>query len=164
MKTSKITLEENGDQLVIKIVGEISSQTQFPSLQLKPNQTKILLLLDEAGYVNSGGIQGWISWLQAVQKSHTDLKFSIQMLPANFAKLSNNIRDFLPRLSKVESFVVPYFCDNCNEGFKVTFKKGSNWETECTGAELIKKISTANCSGCGASSEIDTPVEAYQNF
>ena len=163
MKNSKITFEKNNDQVTVKIIGEISAITQFPELSLISNQTKIILQLDEAGYVNSSGIQGWIRWLQEIQKVAPDLKFMIQMLPANFAKLSNNIRDFFPKQSKIESFVAPYFCEKCNTSFNVIFKKGSNWQSEWTGAELVKKISTAACS-CGTTATIDTPAEAYQNF
>ena len=163
MKNSKITFEKNNDQVTVKIVGEISAITQFPELSQISNQTKIILLLDEAGYVNSSGIQGWIRWLVEIQKLAPDAKFMIQMLPANFAKLSSNIRDFFPKQSKIESFVAPYFCEKCNVSFNVIFKKGSNWQAEWTGVDLVKKISTAACS-CGTTAKIDTPAEVYQNF
>ena len=164
MKNSKITFEKKEDQITVKIIGEISATTEFPKLETVSDKSKILLLLDEAGYVNSSGIQGWIRWLQEIQKLAPNAKFMIQMLPANFAKLSSNIRDFFPKQSKVESFVAPYFCEKCNTSFNVIFKKGSNWQSEWTGAELVQKISTAACTCCGTTAEIDTPVEAYQNF
>ncbi len=164
MKNSKITFEKSDDQFTVKIIGEISALTEFPKLGPFINQTKVLLLLDEAGYVNSSGIQGWVRWLQEIQKLAPDTKFMIQMLPANFAKLSNNIRDFFPKQSKIESFVAPYFCEKCNVSFNVIFKKGSNWQNQWTGAELVQKISTAACTDCGTTAKIDTPAEAYLNF
>lgn len=164
MKNSKFTFKDEPDQLTIKVDGEISATTEFPKIMLKSNQTKILLQLDDAGYVNSSGIQGWILWLNELQKSAATAQFYIQMLPSNFARLSYHIRDFLPRKAKVESFVAPYYCQNCNKNFDVIFKRGLNWKDTWTAAEIIQQISTANCAGCGASADIDTAPEAYGNF
>lgn len=164
MNNSKITFEKKADLVTVKIIGEISAATIFPNLGPVSDETKILLFLDEAGYVNSSGIQGWIRWLQDIQKSAPNAKFMIQMLPANFAKLSSNIRDFFPKQIKIESFVAPYFCEKCNTSFNVIFKKGTNWQNEWTGPQLVQKISTAACTCCGTTAEIDTPPEAYQNF
>ena len=64
MKNSKITFEKIEDNISVKIIGEISALTQFPKLGLISNQTKILLLLDEAGYVNSKILnRSWFGYL-----------------------------------------------------------------------------------------------------
>lgn len=164
MNNEKFNIIENVEQLSVSICGEISAETVFPEIALKPQQKKVLLILDDAGYVNSSGIQGWIAWISGMQRSNSNLQFSIQMLPPNFARLSHHIRDFLPKDVKVESFVAPYYCANCNASFSVVFKNETNWKTSWTPKELATEISKAKCAKCETIADIDTVAEAYEKF
>lgn len=164
MKNGKIYVNESAEQLTVKVTGEISANTVFPAIVPQENQNKIHLVLDEAGYVNSSGIQGWIGWVNGMQRANPNLQFSVQMLPANFARLAHHIRDFLPSAVQVESFVAPYFCANCNSSFNVSYSQGANWKSSWTSVELVKVISKAKCSTCESQADIDTPPESYEKF
>lgn len=164
MNTSKFTIYDHDDRVSIKVFGEIDSNTKFPEIDLKPNQNIILLQLDEAGYINSGGVQCWTQWILELQKRSVSAKISIQMLPSNFARLSYTIQDFIPKSANIESFVAPFHCTACSKNFFVAFKKGDNWNEKWTAPELVENISLAPCPDCKAVAEIDTAPETYKNF
>lgn len=160
MKNTEFECREKDDQFFIKVVGDISAMTAFPNVTLKPNQ-KVTVILQDAGYVNSSGIQGWISWLSALKKKSISAKFYFQLVPANFARCAFQIRDFLPEHSIVESFITPYFCNGCEKSFHKTFIKGANWDSKWTAEDTIKNISKINCPHCGALAEIDAVPEVF---
>ena len=162
--SEKINLIENIEQLTVSISGEISAETVFPKIFPKPEQKKLHLVLDNVGYVNSSGIQGWIAWISGIQRNCSNLQFTAQMLPPNFARLAHHIRDFLPKDIQVESFVAPYFCAHCNCSFTVVYKTGANWKTSWTPKELTKEISKTKCNSCESIADIDIVPEAYEKF
>ena len=164
MTNEKFNIVENVEQLTVSVSGEISAETLFPNITPKPQQNKLHLVLDNAGYVNSSGIQGWISWISGMQRNYPNLQFSVQMLPANFARLAHHIRDFFPKNVTVESFIAPYFCSNCNSSFNLVYKSGANWKLTWTPKELSKEIAKAKCSTCESLADIDTVAEAYEKF
>ncbi len=164
MTNENFNIVENVEQLTVSVSGEISAETLFPKITPKPQQIKLHLALDYAGYVNSSGIQGWIAWINEMQRNYPNLQFSVQMLPANFARLAHHIRDFLPKNIIVESFIAPYFCSHCNCSFNMVYKSGVNWNLAWTPKELSKEIIKAKCSACESLADIDTVAEAYEKF
>lgn len=164
MTDTKFNISEDLDLLTVSVSGEISAETIFPKIIPKPQQNKFHLALDNAGYVNSSGIQGWIAWIGGMQRNNPNLHFSLQMLPPNFARLAHHIRDFLPKNVIVNSFVAPYFCVSCSCSFKVIYKSGANWKLTWTPKELSNEISKVKCPTCESLAEIDTVAEAYEKF
>ena len=160
MKNTEFECREKDNQLFIKVIGDISAMTAFPNVTIKPNQ-KVTVVLQDAGYVNSSGIQGWITWLGSLKKKSASTKFHFQLLPANFARCAFQIRDFLPEDSVVESFVTPYFCGGCEKSFHQVFTKGANWNPKWTAEETIKNISKVKCPTCGVPAEIDAVPEVF---
>ena len=123
MKKIESDYSEHDHTLTVKICGEMSALTSFPSLP--KNQVKqIIVQLEEAGYVNSDGVQNWMKWIREVQAANESIVFCFKFLPSNFARLAYQVKGFLPARSKIESVIVPYFCSDCAVNFMVKYIKG----------------------------------------
>ena len=165
MNTMKTAFEYNelGDQLTIIISGELSAASSFPAIPAKKVK-KITIQLEEAGYINSFGVQNWISWINEAQAANENVTFNFQMLPSNFARLAFQVRGFLPEQSVIESLMVPYFCSHCAINFTVKYTKGVNWDKDWSSSTFIEKISYANCIICKTSGELDAIPEVYTSL
>ncbi len=161
MKSTELKYHYQDKHHIIRIKGELSASTSFPNMNLKANDDIILSLEDVVG-INSAGVQKWIKWITELQNTNPETSFQFKSFPANFARLAHQIKGFLPEKSIIESFVVPYFCQNCDCNFNVEYLKGSNWNSSWTNLELIKNISHATCPDCKTSGEIDAMPEIYQ--
>lgn len=163
MKTMKSEYNEQDHTFIINVSGEMSASTSFPPLPNKHVQ-KIVIQLEESGYVNSDGVQCWMKWIKEVQAANENISFNFQFLPANFARLAYQVRGFLPAHSNIESVMVPYFCSQCAINFTVKYTKGINWETEWSPSTFVQKISHANCAICKSNGEIDAIPEVYERL
>ena len=160
MKIAEFKYEDNGVQLSIQISGELSSLTSFPRVIVKANH-QISVVLAGAGNVNSAGLQGWIKWMTEMQTNNKNVSINFKMLPANFARLAHQVRGFLPDSSTVESFIAPYFCEDCDNNYNVVFTKGLNWNSSWNAEQMTKEISHAPCPECKTLCQIDAAPEIY---
>lgn len=160
MKQTEFKCVETNDQLVVKVIGDISAGTEFPAVALKAHQ-KMTFQMEDSGYINSSGIQSWIKWFKILQEKNATTTFTFQMLPSNYSHSAYQLRGFLPQRSKVESFLAPYFCESCEKAFNFTFVKGANWKSNWTRDDLIENIKTAPCPKCKKGSKIDAIPEVF---
>lgn len=165
MTTKKKAIEyiEQDDQVTVKIAGELSAATLFPAIPNKKVR-QVTIQLEEAGYVNSDGVQSWIKWIKEVQAANDNVVFKFHMLPSNYVRLAYQVRGFLPEHSNVESVMVPYFCTHCAINFTVKYTKGVNWDKTWSPTKFIEKISHANCVTCQASGDLDAIAEVYESL
>jgi hypothetical protein len=162
MKT-KIDVKFEKDKLIVEIIGEVNAQTEFP--KLSRGEIKSLVIdLNGLGYMNSGGIKSWVSWITGVNAAFRGALISFLNLPPVSVRQAAQIREFLPNGANIYSFIAPYYCDNCQTSTHITYKKGTNWSSTWEPDEKVRKISYTKCSNCGATIEIDAVPEHYKNF
>lgn len=141
--------------------GEITSESPFPKIFRENDQQNIEIQFKGIDYINSGGVRAWISWTKAMRQAFLGSEMSFELLPAIMVKQAALIRGFLPTGSKVNSFIVTYYCETCQSNTEVVYEKGVSLDMSLKQNEIIAKLSNAACSSCGARAEIDAVPEDY---
>ena len=162
MKTNfELKIDQN--KLVVELKGEINAQTDFPQLT-KGGAKELVIDLAGIGYMNSGGVKNWMSWIAAVNNAFRGTAITFVNLPSVSARQAAQIKDFLPNGANIQSFIVPYYCNSCMINAKVLYKKGVNWDSSWEPEEKIRKITYTKCPTCGTMIEIDAVPEHYKNY
>ena len=99
----------NPSDLEIVMSGPIDEETTYPNVSPRLSQ-RIVIDCEGISYINSYGIQKWSLWMRAFDER---VQFVFRRVPRRLVELFNSIKDFLPKGAVVESFYVPFECDNC---------------------------------------------------
>lgn len=160
MKT-EITVSTANDITTVKVAGAITDQTRFPNVMAQ-NPKKVIINLEKIAYISSGGVRGWMVWINAIEKGLNGASHaSLESVPSVFMKQAYHIQNFLPRGVEISSIIVPYYCDHCQSSMDVTFKKDVDLDSKLGRDDLIKKISSTKCIWCNAVADIDGNPEDY---
>jgi anti-anti-sigma regulatory factor len=160
---TKIDLKYEKDKMIVEFVGDIDAKTEFPNLA-RDAVRELVIDLSALGFINSGGVRSWISWIAAVNNALRGVAITFVNIPSISVRQAAQIKDFLPNGANIQSFVVPYYCDGCQTNTKVIYKNGVNWSSSWNQDEKLRKITYTKCPQCGAMIEIDAVPEHYQNF
>jgi hypothetical protein len=163
MTISKIDLKYEPDRLIVEIIGDITAQTNFPQLP-RSDIKELVIDLGQIGYVNSGGILTWKSWINAVNLAFRGVGITFKNLSSISARQASQVKDYLPNGANIYSFIVPYFCASCNLTTNILYQRGVNWNSSLDTDEKIRKLTYAKCSSCKAMVEIDAIPEHYAGF
>lgn len=148
---SKFEAKLNHEILLISMAGQITGESQLPSIKdLKAR--KIIIHLEGLKYINSGGVRNWILWMAQAKEIFPDATFQFEHFPSSFVKQVASIQGFLPPGSSVNSFYVPYFCPTCSHSTEKLISKQK---------DLLTKIATIPCPECKGQMEIDAVPEHY---
>ena len=158
MKT-KFECRKDDSKLTLLVTGEITGETDFPSLHPDPERT-LSIHFNDVRYINSGGVRNWISWIRKTNKAF-GTQIAFENLPPIFVRQAAQIKDFLPSNRVIESFVVPYYCSYCKTNTEILFEKDKNWNLAWDRAKLIQKLSHTICPSCSSIAEIDASPESY---
>jgi len=112
------------DQLKIKIEGSLSSgQEDLPKVSL---DGKNLLTLDLEYFqsVNSIGIVHFMRWI----KQFAAIQIQIEKCPKFFVDQINMVGGLLPKTAKIQSFYVPYFCEEDESSKMVLYTLGREYQ------------------------------------
>lgn len=150
----KLSAAADGDTLKVEIGGQIDEDANFSSLEL--SHEKIYLDLSEIQAINSCGIREWIKWIKTAPKNSY---FIYSKCPKVIVDQINMVAGFLPQNGHVESFYVPYYCDESGEEKMVLFEQGK----EVKGSELVPPENIKSDES-GEVMEMDVIEEKYFKF
>ena len=128
---------QQGDVYVV--IGDITELVDFSSFRLPKGEVR----LDMGGVrsMNSCGAREWINWLSNSSMTAIYLRCS-QTIVMQF----NMIKDFLQNGEKVESFLVPTFCETCRKEGTLLLRSGHEFTPGTIPAFKVKKCGEKNCS------------------
>jgi hypothetical protein len=135
------------------VVGDITESCDLGGFNL-PSACAIKFDLGGVRTINSCGVREWISWIKKlkVNPTYTNCTQSIVMQ-------FNMVKEFLGQHSKIESFQVPAYCDNCGEQKIYLLRNGHEFKP---GEKVEFKLPTCDKEGCSVESDVD--FESYFYF
>jgi hypothetical protein len=146
-----VSIKTSSADVVIR--GAITETTAFPELvNSSLALDRINVQFEGALYLNSGGVRGWIAWIQDVSLRHPDSHLYLYNIPTSFAFHATKIDGFLPVLATVQTVSANYYCPSCD-----------NIQIETISANGVDKdntsILTSKCKACSSMAELDAIPE-----
>lgn len=162
MDNLKITKKHEDNGLKIFFIGNIAGNSHLPDLS-KENVQTFIFDFRKMSYLNSIGIAKWVTWINDLIKSIPKTKITFENCPQIFVNQINTIKDFLPDSASVESFAVPYYCEDCNLSTMVTYHLGKEYIiSEELGLRFYHP--DVDCKKCEQPMELDVVEAKYFAF
>ena len=151
----------------IVLVGHFDEDSHIPEDIPFDSITDLSINLGRMESINSRGIKTWILFIDELNK-YPALNVKLENCPRIFVDQINLVDGMLSEKVKVNSLLIPIFCNKCEESFDV-FQ-----EVESLNAEkiedidsLIDKVKATPCDsfpGCKREFEIDVVADLYFKF
>lgn len=154
MSQFNIEVQDTGAEAVFMFSGQIDEDTTFGDLKL--DKPKVIFDFEKVSLINSCGIREWIKWIRSAE---TTSQLVYRKCPKVIVDQINMVSGFLPENGTVESFYVPYYCEETGNEKMVLFKSGSEFNgSEVNAPEDIKDDET------GDEMEMDVIEAKYFKF
>lgn len=123
MSQGYIDVQSKGDRFLVSICGSLDEDMSFKKIEIVKAQ-EIIVNFEKVNGVKSFGIRELIRWLG----NHKDAKIIYSMCPKIVVDQINIVDGFLPKNAVVESFFVPYYCEESGEETQVLFRYGIEFD------------------------------------
>jgi hypothetical protein len=150
----KVERRKEGETQTLVLSGAITDEAEFPTVSLGDGKN-LVVQMQNVNYINSSGIKMWILWVGSLVKQFGAAALSFDRLPDLFIRQALMIRAMLPDGVNINSFSIPYLCDNCDAESNVWFIKGQNWDTTLEADQILEKIDVTKCPSCGGQAQIN---------
>ncbi|MES2856677.1 MAG: hypothetical protein V4692_12475 [Bdellovibrionota bacterium] len=145
---------------LISLEGEIDENSVFDPVDVS-DVSNVVVDLEKVSRINSVGIRSWMIWFN---KNLRGKNLSFRACPPIVVNQFNLVGEFLPQDARVESFFIPLFCENCEQGKNQLMKAGVDYRAATADSVANIKIKTANCSSCNTEMILDTNEKVYFGF
>lgn len=135
------------------ISGDITETCDLGAANI-PKSTVVRFDLGNVRTINSGGVREWISWIAKLKISPIYVN-----CPQSVVMQFNMVKEFLGDNSKVESFQLPVYCENCGIQKSFILTLGVEFQP---GKKL--EYALAQCEKEGCDLEPDVDFESYFYF
>ena len=152
----EIVVSDSGESTKVTFKGAITESAVIHPIKLADKKS-LYLDFDGISYINSAGVRRWILWMWNIEKECPILRIIIERCPTIMSKQIVSIMRFVPKLTQVRSFYIPYFCETCQTGSLKLFES-----KPLLGLDEVKfneAISIGNCKKCSNPLLVDTSVD-----
>ena len=146
----------NSSQNILKIHGDLNEDFIFSSLTIQ-GQGETILDLSAVRSLNSCGIREWIRWIKAAP---TSARLVLKECPKVVVDQINMVDGFLPKGTRIQSFMVPYYCEACEKVKSVLFKEGEHYAH----GKMKSTLPPVSCDQCQQPMEWDVIESKYFKF
>lgn len=145
---------EHDGQVGFELVGDIDAAMSFNPIINAEEQT-FYIDINKLGDLSGEGIGSWLKLIKRLQ----DKEVVLRNCPAFFIDQANSDPHILGRV-KVESFYLPFYCEQCN-----CEKNVAVTSTKVREAYFVEEIDeTFSCSTCGGHVSFFDEIEMYLQF
>ncbi len=139
--------------------GVVDEDTTFESIE---TESDAILIFDLSGVslINSMGIRNWVNWF----KANPTKRLTFRNCSKPIVDQVNALEGFLPQGSIVESFFVPFHCENCGHSDRTLFRKGHEFTMGTADAKPQVRPPHMKCAKCGSEMEMDIIEAKYFRF
>ncbi len=155
MSNFKCIVKDEGDSFLISVGGAVDEDAKFPSLALS-NIKKIVFDFQELDLINSCGIREWVVWLRSISNQ---IEVLYKNCPRILIEQINMIEGLMPVNGHIESFYLPYYCEECDQQTNLLCERNKDYSKEG-----LKTKEFIPCKKCSANSEIDVIESKYLKF
>lgn len=152
MKDLKVASQVNGSVMEILLEGSINETTDLSVVPLEGIE-ELFIDFNAVSFINSTGINKWIQWTNDLEQNHAKVTANFSNCPKIIIDQINSVKGFLPSTARVESFWLPFYCDESDRHEYVLLTRGKDFMEENTEGEEWVKIPDCNCA------ETQTPCE-----
>ncbi|MCB0366529.1 MAG: hypothetical protein H6624_18390 [Bdellovibrionaceae bacterium] len=151
-----VNKKEDGGALVMTFAGQIDEDANFSGVDFG-SASSIVLDLDKVASINSCGIREWIKWIRTAPSGSA---ITYRNCPKVIVDQINMVAGFLPDNGTVESFYVPYYCEESGNEKMILFRKGVEFKD---GGEVLPP-GDVKCDESGEEMEMDVIEAKYFKF
>lgn len=134
-------------QLVAELIGNIGETSEIFNLKVG-TVSELIVDFKFVTYINSVGVKNWIFWSGRLPPT---IKVSFVNCISAVVNQINTVKGFLPKNGTVNSFFVPYHCENCSHEERLLAEKGVHFDfaTDISPASISisEKMPCPNCKG-----------------
>ncbi len=153
----KSTVTQNGNDITLRFEGAIDENVVLPMLPT-PILGKLIFNLEKVTLINSLGCKTWINWVRAQVTPNANISL-VACTPAIVYQI-NILQGFVPDHANIDSFLVPYTCDDCDREEYRLLTRGTHFDS--TGITQFEN--TIKCPKCNGTLEMDVVKERYFRF
>ncbi len=157
----EMKLDKSTDSVKIAFKGAITEVAKINAVELKEKKS-LVLDFNDISYINSAGVRRWILWMWNIEKEFPNVKIIIERCPTIMYKQIITVMRFVPKMTQVRSFYIPFFCENCEESSLKMFI--SKPLLGLKDKDFFLQISGENCKKCGATLVVDASLEQFNKF
>jgi hypothetical protein len=129
------------------VIDEDANFEKIKSLGLK----KYIFDFEKIKLINSCGIREWIKYIDELK----NVEIIYRNCPQIIIEQINMVHGFIKKGTIVDSFIAPYFCEQCDDEKKVLLKS----------TEVVNfQAPTKTCMKCGGELEFDAIPKQYFAF
>lgn len=156
----RVRTESDDQHTTFFLAGEIDEEAEFIALEKSP---KVLVLdLGEIRLINSCGLRNWIIWIEKIDPK---TQIVLKRCPQIIVDQINILEGFIPRGAVIESFFVPYYCDECGHEDNILVTRGKDFhEAMEKNAEMNNIPDERQCPQCDSVMELGILPEKYFRF
>lgn len=119
MAGSTIEVQKKGESYTVSISGPIDEDISFENATC-PGASEIIVNFQKVNVIKSFGIREFMRWIET-QKNP---KLIFSFCPKIIVDQINIVDGFLPANGRVDSFYVPYYCEDSGEESVILFRYG----------------------------------------
>lgn len=154
MKILKIQVEKKKDSLVLRLTGDIDENAVFQDIELGASKA-VTIDLGGIEMINSGGSREWIKWTHSISRT-IPVKF-LNCSPV-FMDYVNMIEGFIPAHGSIETFHLPYYCENCD---LITNKTYESNKIKTVAKDVALSL---ECPKCKKAAKVDVVFPSFFKF
>lgn len=117
-------VQRGKDNLHVALDGPIGESTGLFILPMKEIK-ELVIDMTNVTYINSIGVKHWITW--AMKLPH-DMSIKIVNCPYVIVSQANIVVGFTTKNMRIESFRMPYACEECGREEILTANRGTDYE------------------------------------
>lgn len=145
----------DGTKFKMDFSGRIDEDSNFPVVDYK-DVSFINYDFENLTHINSCGIREFVLW---GRKIPAKIKVVYSRCPRILIEQINMIDGIMVKNGRIDSFYVPYFCENCDTARLILVEKERDYlDGKLVLSEFIK------CSQCSEEAEIDIIESKYLKF
>lgn len=158
MQQFNVTQKQN--ECTIEVQGAINENSDFSVIDLK-SAKMVYLDLKSVTTLNSMGLRNWVNWVKQLKIT----QMIVRHCPRAVVDQMNILHGFLPMGAIVESFFVPYSCQNCGLEENYLALRGRDFQegnVDTKEGHNLPQVKT--CPKCQGQMEMDVVSSRYFIF
>lgn len=132
--------------------GSLNESANFSDITLS-SVDEIYIDFNALSFINSTGISQWVKWMTQLESDHPGIKLNFYNCPKIIIDQVNAVKGFLPKSGKIESFWLPFYCDESDRREFALMTRGKDFQEATADEKEWVNIPECNCS------ETKTPCE-----
>lgn len=152
MQKLSLKVNRKGEDLELILEGSLNEETDLSPVPLEGIKS-LFIDFNAVTFINSTGINKWVRWTTLLEENYRSISIMFCNCPKIIVDQLNAVKGFLPANAKVESFWLPYYCDESDRREFVLLTRGNEFMEETPEGPEWANLPECNCS------ETKTPCE-----